>query len=102
MGQSLSLRDEANCFSRTFLSIFGIDELFNAVVVDISQVEELAARGFICMSEIHKYREVKDVKLKFFLMETSKEQAMYEFNQRRLKVLSHLSIMRTKQVNLSE
>ena len=33
------------------------------------------------MSEINKYREFKDVKLKFFLMEISKEQAMYEYNR---------------------
>lgn len=76
--------------------------MFNVVVVDKSQVDDLAARGFICMSVIHNYREVKDVKLKFFLMEISKEQAMYEFNERRLKFLSHLSVTREKQVNLNE
>lgn len=85
-----------------FLSIFGINELFNAVDVDISKVEEIAAKGFICMSEIKKYREVMDVKLKFFLMEISKEQAKHEFNERRLKLLSHLSIIRSSRCDLNE
>ncbi|MCY9663524.1 hypothetical protein M5X11_00785 [Paenibacillus alginolyticus] len=85
-----------------FLSIFGISELLDVVVIDISKVEELAATGFICMSEINKFREFKDVKLKFFLMEISKEQAMYEFNQRRLKLLSYLSVTRSPQVNFNE
>lgn len=70
-----------------YLSIFGISELLDVVVIDISKVEELAARGFICMSEINKYRTIKDVKLKFYLMEISKEQAMFEFNQRGLSNL---------------
>ncbi|NOU91170.1 hypothetical protein GC102_36400 [Paenibacillus sp. LMG 31460] len=85
-----------------FLSIFGNSELLDVVVIDISKVEELAARGFICMSEIKEYRQFKDVKLKFFLMEISKEQAMYEFNKRRLKLLSYLSVTRSPQVNLNE
>ncbi|WP_229757663.1 hypothetical protein [Paenibacillus marchantiophytorum] len=85
-----------------FLSIFGISELLDVVVIDISKVEELGARGFICMSEINKYREFNDVKLKFFLMEISKEQAMYEFLQRRQKLLSHLSVTRSPKVNLNE
>jgi hypothetical protein len=74
----------------------------DVAVIDISKVEELAARGFIYMSEINKYRKFKDVKLNFFLMEISKEQAMYEFNQRRLKLLSYLSVTRSPQVNLNE
>lgn len=85
-----------------FLSMFGINELFDVVVIDISRVEELAARGYICMSEVNKYRKFKDVNVKFFLMEISKEQLMYEFNQRRLHLLSYLSVTRTKEVNLNE
>ncbi|KRE63326.1 hypothetical protein ASL11_23525 [Paenibacillus sp. Soil750] len=53
------------------------------------------------MSEIRKYRQFKDIKLKFFLMEITKEQAMYEFNQRRLKFLSPLSVTREKQLNIN-
>lgn len=68
------------------LNLFGINELFNVVVVEISKVEELAARGFLCMSYIKKYRKVVDVKLKFFLMEITKEKAIFEFNERRLRM----------------
>ncbi|KRE98883.1 hypothetical protein ASG89_28375 [Paenibacillus sp. Soil766] len=35
-------------------------------------------------------------------METSKEQAIFEFNQRRLKFLSYLSVKRDRQYNLNE
>jgi hypothetical protein len=85
-----------------FLNTFGINELFNAAIVDISRVEELAARGFICMSDIKNYRETTDIKLKFYLMEISKEQEMFEFMERRRKLYSHLSIVRTTPDNSDE
>ncbi len=47
------------------------------------------------MSEIRSYREVMNINLRFYLMEISKEKAMAEFNERRLKLLSQFSINRT-------
>lgn len=47
------------------------------------------------MSDIKNFREVMDDNLKFYLMEISKEKALAEYKERRLKFLSHLSINRT-------
>ncbi|MNR59779.1 hypothetical protein D3C85_1811080 [compost metagenome] len=54
------------------------------------------------MSDINKYRELMEASLKFFLIEISKEQVMNEIIQKRLNLLSHLSVTRFKQVNLDE
>ncbi|MBP1966195.1 hypothetical protein J2Z65_005454 [Paenibacillus aceris] len=85
-----------------FVRLFGGNELLNAAVVDISKIEVLAASGFINMTEIRNYREVIDVKMKFYLMEISKEKVMFEFNERRIKFLSHLSIIRTFSCDLNK
>ncbi|UJF31855.1 hypothetical protein [Paenibacillus hexagrammi] len=66
------------------LNNFGIDAMYNAAYIDTSKIEEFAAKGFVCMSDIRQYREIIDVKLKFYLMELSKEQAMFSFNKKGL------------------
>jgi len=89
------LEKKPKCLAKDFVSMFGVNELLNAAVVDILKIEELAALGFFNMSEIRNYREVTDVNLKFYLMEISKEKAMAEFYEKRLKLLSQFSINRT-------
>ncbi|WP_090799670.1 hypothetical protein [Paenibacillus sp. GP183] len=59
--------------------------------VDMLQLDEYMAMGFLKKKELDQFRKIVDVRLKFVLIEQEAEAKLYDFFQRNLQRLSRIS-----------
>jgi hypothetical protein len=62
--------------------------------VNYEKVIEFAAKGYFNKSDIDKYRKIKDISIRYVLMEIYKESKRYEHYKKKLDCLSELSRQR--------
>jgi hypothetical protein len=72
------------------LRLFGQEVLISSSKVDMTELDEYAAMGFLKKSEIESFRKVIDVDLRYVLIEASKENQMFSYFNRRNQKLASL------------
>lgn len=65
--------------------------LFRSGNVNYDKVIEFAAKGYFNKSDIDNYRKIKDISVRYILMELQNEDKRYQYFRRRLNFLSEMS-----------
>ncbi|PPQ46047.1 hypothetical protein C5G87_25920 [Paenibacillus peoriae] len=75
----------------TILKHLDISALIRSGSINYEKVIEFAAKGYFNKSDIDKYRKIKDVSIRYTLMEIQSEIKKYEYYKRKMDSLSAMS-----------
>ncbi|NHN33148.1 hypothetical protein [Paenibacillus agricola] len=90
---SVSLLDRKSSYDiKSIYQHFGESFLIQYGKVDMEQVDEFIAMGFLRKKELDQFRRIVDIQLRFVLLEKDEETKMYEFFHRRLQRMAKKSI----------
>jgi hypothetical protein len=73
------------------LHLFGQDVLIASSKVDMTELDEYVAMGFLKKAEIESFRKIINVNLRYVLIESSKENQIFSYFHRNNQKLSRLS-----------
>ncbi|NOU75321.1 hypothetical protein GC098_28715 [Paenibacillus sp. LMG 31458] len=90
---TISLQETSEKYRvKDLFELLNNERLLEVAKIDLAKIIEFTARGLIKISELNKYRGVIDVQRKYILMTLQKEKQKRYYWDRRLEILSKLSL----------
>ncbi|MGW7162648.1 hypothetical protein [Paenibacillus taichungensis] len=75
----------------TLLKHLDISTLIRSGTINYEMVIEFAAKGYFNKADIDKFRKIKDISVRYILMEIQNEDKKYEYRKRKMDYFSEIS-----------